>query len=118
MTAHIRPAPRRTTAPRSNEGPRWHATFVARADVGTATVTARGVLDIFTVEYLRGEIELLRRSGVSDVQLDLDGLNSIDLTAANYLRGLDAELAAAGGSLQLRHANQAIRSRLEAVRPA
>ena len=93
--------------------PQWHATFSASADPATATIYARGTLELFTVEYLRGEVERLRGQGVRELRLDLRELSSIDRTAANYVHRLATELAETGGCLHLVDCREPVRSHLQ-----
>ncbi|HEX2902677.1 MAG TPA: hypothetical protein VHO01_04400 [Jatrophihabitans sp.] len=99
--------------PTPGDVPNWHATFTATADVQTGTIWAQGALEIFTIEYLRGEVDLLRRHGCTQLRLELGRLIALDQTAANYLRVLAGELAAAGGALMLLNCREPVRSRVQ-----
>lgn len=53
-----------TTHPQPGDLPAWHSTFAASAEVATATVHARGTLDLFTVDLLQGAIDVLTPQAV------------------------------------------------------
>jgi len=79
--------------------PHWHATFAASCDARTATVYARGSLDLFTVEYLRGAVDIVRRAGHVDVHIQAADLIAIDRAGLAYVQALAVDLDRFGGSL-------------------
>ncbi len=92
--------------------PNWHERFTAAVFTATATIRLRGDLEIFTVEYLRGEVDILRRQGLYTITLDLHELASIDTTAAHYLQALQAELETDGGTLTLTNPHEPVSTTL------
>lgn len=65
--------------------PDWHAGFTVVIDGEHATVRARGVLEIFTVELLRGAIANLALRHPPRITLSLTGVTGIDRCAARLL---------------------------------
>jgi anti-anti-sigma factor len=92
--------------------PEWHSTFAADADTTTATVHARGALDLLTVEVLRGTVDVITTAGHSDVTIDLTELESIDQAGLVLLGTLRDDLERRGGSLELANANATVRQAL------
>jgi anti-sigma B factor antagonist len=95
--------------------PDWHSTFTANADTTTNTVYARGVLDLLTVELLRGKVEDMIRAGRVDITIDLTELSHIDHAGLLLLGGIWHDLAYRGGSLTLINAGSTVREALGTV---
>ena len=83
--------------------PNWHSTFSAAADTARATVHARGVLDLFTADLLRGAIDVLRTAGRRDVLVDLTNVSAIDSTGVRLLAAMQHDFSTHDGSLSLLH---------------
>ena len=83
--------------------PNWHANFSAVACTTTATVVARGELDVFTAVLLDGALDCLRRAGHRDITLDLAAVTRIDQTGWRAIRRAYDEQRMRGGSLGIKH---------------
>ena len=95
--------------------PDWHSTFSANADVTCNTVHARGALDLFTVELLRGTVGVLISAGQVDVTIDLADLSLIDHAGVSLIAGISHDLACRSGSLTLINANSSVQRALETI---
>jgi anti-anti-sigma regulatory factor len=95
--------------------PDWHSTFSANADIRTDTVYVRGVLDLLTVELLRGTVEVLISAGRLDITVDLSDLCQIDHAGVLMLGGLSEELSYRSGSLTLIKAKPAVAKALSPI---
>jgi anti-anti-sigma factor len=95
--------------------PDWHSTFSANADITTNTVYVRGVLDLLTVELLRGTVEVLISAGRLDITVDLSDLSQIDHAGALMFGGLQQRLSYRRGSLMLIKAKPAVAHVLAAI---
>ncbi|HEU5267493.1 MAG TPA: STAS domain-containing protein [Jatrophihabitans sp.] len=93
----------------------WRSIFTTHADAGSSTVHARGRLDMFTFELLRGTIEHFISAGRVDITVDLTELTSIDHTALLMLGGLRHDLDYRGGSLTLTSPQPEVRVALDAA---
>ena len=94
------------------ELPDWHSTFAAAAHLASATVHARGTLDLFTVDLLQGAIDVLTIAGCTDVTLDLAEVGSVDRAAAWCIAESSAALASRRGQLTVINARDAVLSAL------
>ena len=92
--------------------PNWHSTFSAAADTARATVHARGVLDLFTADLLRGAVDVLRTAGRRDVLLDLTNVTAIDRTGVLLLAAMQRDFSTHDGSLSLVHPAPNVQSAL------
>lgn len=101
-----------TTHPQPGELPAWHSTFAASAEVATATVHARGTLDLFTVDLLQGAIDVLITAGCTDVILDLAEVGSIDHAAAWCIAETSAMLTSRHGHLAILNASESVQTSL------
>jgi anti-anti-sigma regulatory factor len=81
----------------ANTLPNWHANFSAVACTTTATVVARGELDVFTAVLLDGALDCLRRAGHRDITLDLTAVSRIDQTGWRAIRRAYDEQRMRGG---------------------
>jgi anti-anti-sigma factor len=99
----------------ARELPDWHSTFSANADVTCNTVHARGVLDLLTVELLRGTVGVLISAGQVDVTIDLQELSHIDHSGVLLIGGISHDLAYRSGSLTLINANPSVQRALETI---
>jgi anti-anti-sigma factor len=95
--------------------PDWHSTFSANADTTTNTVYVRGVLDLLTVELLRGTVEVLISAGRLDITVDLSDLCQLDHAGVLMLGGLCQDLSYRGGSLTLIKARPAVADALATI---
>lgn len=95
--------------------PSWHSTFSAHAEAGTSTVHARGALDLFSLELLRGTVAILIDAGHVNVTLDLGQVTAIDHAGLLMLADLHDDLEARDGRLAVRNARPSIRRALDDV---
>ena len=95
--------------------PDWHSTFSANAVVTCNTVHARGVLDLLTVELLRGTVGVLIGAGQVDVTIDLEELSHIDHAGVLLIAGISHDLAYRSGSHTLINANPSVQRALETI---
>ena len=95
--------------------PDWHSTFSANADITTNTVYVRGVLDLLTVELLRGTVEVLISAGRLDITIDLSDLCQVDHAGVLMLGGLWQDLGYRGGSLTLIKAKPSVGQALTTI---
>ncbi|MEO9139556.1 MAG: hypothetical protein ABI345_10870 [Jatrophihabitans sp.] len=65
--------------------PQWHAGFTAIIDIENATVHARGTLDIFTIELLRGAIANLALHHPRRITIDRREVTDTDRYVARLL---------------------------------
>lgn len=92
--------------------PDWHSTFAAAADIASATVHARGSLDLFTVDLLQGAINVLADAGCTDVTLDFADVSSIDQAAVWCIAETSSALTSRHGQLTIANAREAVLSSL------
>ncbi|PZS27956.1 MAG: hypothetical protein DLM58_18015 [Pseudonocardiales bacterium] len=101
-----------TTHHSPTELPNWHSTFAAAAEVASATVHARGTLDLFTVDLLQGAIDVLTAAGCTDITLDLAEVGSVDHAAAWCIAETSSTLASRHGQLTIANARDTVLSAL------
>jgi anti-sigma B factor antagonist len=96
--------------------PRWHSTFSAAPEVATSTVHARGTLELFTADLLRGAFDVLIRAGCRKIVLDLTGVTSIDRAAVRMLVAMRHSLRSHHGELTIVGASDEVKAILHADR--
>jgi anti-anti-sigma regulatory factor len=106
----------RTSIPADSVIPDPHAAFQAFADTRGRIAHARGVLDLFSVELLRGAIDLLLVLGCAPITLDCDGLECVDTAGAKYLTALEQDLLSRDIPLRIVNAAPEILSALRTPR--
>ena len=82
--------------------------FTAQADADTATVRARGDLDVLSVDSLWATIDLLINAGCYDLTLDLSALSSIDEAGLKLLAALQHSLLSKNGNLRIIDARRSV----------
>lgn len=107
-----------TTHHRSADLPPWHSTFTAAADVASATVHARGTLDLFTVDLLQGAIDVLTHAGCTKITLDFTDVETVDHAAAWCIAETSSALTSQHGQLTVAHARDSVQTALGNLRRA
>lgn len=101
------------TIQRSATGlPAWHSTFAAAADIASATVHARGTLDVFTADLLTGAINLLLTIGCTNITLDFAGVDAVDHVAACSIAHTSTVLAKRHRRLTISHCRDTVQAAL------
>jgi anti-anti-sigma factor len=98
--------------------PERHRMFSAHADTITDRVDARGDLDSFTVEHLRGVMEILFCQGHNCITLDCKGLLTIDPPGIDLLVAMQRKLNRTGGYLRIVNAQPGVLTALKQRQPA
>jgi anti-sigma B factor antagonist len=86
---------------------------VSELSDGTATVSVRGEVDVYTAPQLRERLYAVVADGVGQVVLDLSAMTFIDSTGLGVIVGTLKRLREAGGDLVLRSPSRSTRKVLE-----
>jgi anti-sigma B factor antagonist len=101
------------TDPGSPPSPAADFDVVSELSDGTATVSVRGEVDVYTAPQLRDRLYAVVADGVTHVVLDLAAMTFIDSTGLGVIVGTLKRLREAGGDLVLRSPSRSTRKVLE-----